>query len=296
MKIFRSFLGIFLMVAGVVGLLLSLAGLVSIWAVKPVAADSLQSTLVTLLDSIDTSQEVIKITAEALGATVNSVDALSEMLMTTATTVEDTEPVVAEFNNIMGTTLPATIKTTTDSLQTAQEAARVLESTIQSLDTFRFLLSGAPLIGDLVGEPGVSYDPDITLAETLGELAANLEGLPSTFILMAEDLSETDENLDNVRLNLVTMSTSVDVISSSLSEYEAMVIRSESSMEEVKTILNAVEENLVRILNWTAIVFSMFFGWLLAAQLVILSQGWEVFRGTANHLGTVAENIDEVID
>ena len=296
MQIIRSFLGVFLMLAGVVGLILSLAGLVSVWVVKPVAADSLQSTLVTLLDSIDTSQEVIKITAEALGATVNSVDALSEMLMTTAMTIEDTEPVVTEFYSIMGTTLPATLKTTTDSLQTAQEAARVLESTIQSLDAFRFLLSGAPLIGDLVGEPGPSYNPDITLAETLGELADNLEGLPGTFILMAEDLSETDENLGNVRVNLVTMSTSVDVISSSLSEYELMVIQSQSSMEEVKTILNTIEENIVRILNWTAIVVSLFFGWLLATQVVILSQGWEVFRGTADRLETKVEDVDEGID
>ena len=278
MQIFRSFLGVFLLVAGLVGLILSLVGLVSVWVVKPVAADSLQSILVTLLDSINTSQDVIGITAEALGATVNSVDALSEMLMTTATTIEDTEPVVAEFNSIMGTTLPATIKTTTDSLQTAQEAARVLESTIQSLDAFRFLLSGAPLIGDLVGDPGASYDPDVTLAETLGELADNLEGLPGTFTLMAEELSETDENLDNVRINLVTMSTSVEVISSSLSEYELMVIQSQTSMEDVKTILNTIEENLVSILNWTAVVISLFFGWLLASQVVILSKGWEMMR------------------
>jgi hypothetical protein len=49
-------------------------------------------------------------------------------------------------------------------------------------------------------------------------------------------------------------------------------------MEDVKTILNTIEENLVSILNWTAVVISLFFGWLLASQVVILSKGWEMMR------------------
>jgi hypothetical protein len=29
---------------------------------------------------------------------------------------------------------------------------------------------------------------------------------------------------------------------------------------------------------------SLFFGWLLVAQVVILSQGWELFQGTAGRM------------
>jgi len=32
------------------------------------------------------------------------------------------------------------------------------------------------------------------------------------------------------------------------------------------------------------IVLSVFFLWLLAAQIVILSQGWELFQGTADRM------------
>jgi hypothetical protein len=43
-------------------------------------------------------------------------------------------------------------------------------------------------------------------------------------------------------------------------------------------MLTKIQKNLPTILNGTAAVFSLFFFWLLAAQIVILSQGWSCIR------------------
>ena len=59
-------------------------------------------------------------------------------------------PVLNQITTIMSDTLPSTLEATTASLHTAQQAAGVLESTIKSLDAFRFLLSATPLLGNLV--------------------------------------------------------------------------------------------------------------------------------------------------
>jgi hypothetical protein len=206
------------------------------------------------------------------------------MLSTTAATVDDTTPVLNEINTIMSDTLPSTLEATTASLYTAQDAAQVLESTIKSLDAFRFLLSATPLLGNLVDQPGVSYNPEKPLADTLGELAANLEGLPDTFINMSVNLASADDNLGSIRENLTTMSDSVGLISSSLSEYEKMVIQSQSSMDNLTSILANIQSNLATILNGVAIVLTLLFLWLLAAQVVILSQGWELYQGTADRM------------
>jgi hypothetical protein len=55
-------------------------------------------------------------------------------------------------------------------------------------------------------------------------------------------------------------------------------------MENLTSILTNIQSNLTNILNWTAIVLSVFFFWLLAAQVVIFSQGWELFQGTASRM------------
>lgn len=289
MNILRRILGLLVMLAGLLGLVLSLAGLVGVWVAKPTVAIYASTTIDTLNESVVTSQNVMEITGQALGATIDSVDALSAMLSTTAATVEDTQPILEEFDIIMATTLPSTLEATTDSLYTAQEAARVLESTIQSLDAFRFLLSGTPLLGDLVAQTGESYNPEKPLADSLGELASNLEGLPDTFVEMSANLSTTDDKLADVQENLVTMSDSVGVISSSLSEYEKMVAQPRSSMDDLTSILTNIQTNLATILNGAAIVLSLFFAWLLAAQVVILSQGWELYRGTADRMESNVE-------
>jgi hypothetical protein len=289
MNAIRRILGILVMIAGILGLVLSVAGLVMVWVAKPTVAAYANTTIDMLNESVTTSTSVMEITAQALGATIDSVDALSAMLGTTAATVEDTKPVLDQVDIIMSVTLPSTLKATTDSLYTAQGAAQVLESTIQSLDAFRFLLSATPLVGALVDQPTESYSPEKPLAESLGELASNLESLPDTFVEMSANLSATDDKLVAIQGNLVTMSDSVALISSSLSEYETMIVQSKSSMDNLTSILTNIQSNLATILNAMAIVLSLFFIWLLAAQVVILSQGWELYQGTADRMESEAD-------
>src|SRR5512136_1419653 len=136
MGILRRILGVFVMIAGILGLLISIAGLIMVWVARPTVNAYAGSTIDTLNTSITTSKDVMGITGQALGATVDSLDALSTMLSTTATTVDNTTPVLTEINTVMSDTLPSTLKAATTSLLSAQEAAKVLESTIQSLDSF----------------------------------------------------------------------------------------------------------------------------------------------------------------
>ncbi len=296
MNVIRRLLGVFVMLAGILGLVLSLAGLVGIWVVKPTIATFADSTIVTLNTSITTSQDVMKITGEALGATISSVDALSEMLGTTATSVEDTQPVFDQINTIMGETLPSTLGSATDSLKTAQQAAAVLDSAIKSLDTFRFVLSAVPLVGSFVEQPTQPYNPEVPLADSLGSLAADLEELPATFSSMATNLDKADDNLALIQGNLTTMSGSVALISQSLGEYQAMIAQSQSSMQNITSMLTNIQTNLDSILNGAAIVISLFFVWLLTAQIVIFSQGWELYQGTAGRMESEAEEPEKAAE
>ena len=290
MKVMRRILGVLVMCAGILGLVLSLTGLVGVWVVKPTVADYATTTIVALYASVSTSQKAMEVTGQALGATIESVDALSAMLGATAATVEDTMPVLIQLNTFMGDKLPSTIVSATSSLESAQQAAQVLDSAIQSLDTFRSVLSGVPLLGAVVEQPAQAYNPEQPLADSLGDLASSLEDLPELFTDMADNMDKADDNLETIQSNLITMSESVALISESLGEYQAMILQSQASMDNLSAILTNLQSNLSAILNGAAIVFSLFFIWLLAAQVVILSQGWELYQGTAGHMeGGAAE-------
>ena len=281
MNIVRRILGVLVIIAGILGLVLSLAGLVTVWVSKPKIFDYANTAINTINANAVAIKNVMEITGQVLDSTVDSVDALSTMLSTTAAALEDTMPILDEIEVLMAETLPSTLGAATDSLYTAQDAAQVLESTIRSLNAFRYLLSAAPLVGDFLGQPGESYNPEVPLAESLGDLAANLEGLPDTFTKMSANLNAADQNIGSIQENLITMSDSVGIISSSLGEVESMIIQSNSSMDNLTSILTDLQKNLNAILNWTGFVLSLFFGWLLVAQVVILTRGWELFQGTS---------------
>ncbi len=284
MKALRRILGALVMIAGILGIILSLAGVVSVWVVKPNVTNYVEITIQTIETSVITSQKALQVTGQALGATVVSVDALSTMLSTTAVSVEETQPVLDQLNVMMGETMPSSMESASDSLKTAQQAAVVLESAIKSLENFRAAMSATPLLSSLVEQPKQTYNPEVPLADSLGELATTLESLPATFTEMSANLDKADDNLVTIQSNLVTMSDSVGLISKSLSEYQAMITQSQSSMENLISILTNIRNNLTSILNGVAMAFSLFFLWLLVAQVVILTQGWELYQGTASRM------------
>lgn len=291
MKMLRRFLGVIVMVAGILGLILSVAGLVGLWMVKPMVVSYATTTIGTLNTSMRTSQEVMEVTKKALGATVDSVDALSVMLASTASSVEDTTPMIDRANMLMNKNLPDTFQSAAVSLQSAEQAAIVLDSSIKSLEAFQFAMSGVPLVSSYVQRPAKPYNPDPPLAESLGAVAAELEELPAMFISMAEDMDKADDNLVTIHTSLTTMSTSVLVISQSLTDYENMIAQSQSSMEDLAPILTNIQSNLSSMVNGAILALSLFFLWLLTIQIVVFTQGWELYQGTAGRMESGEEAV-----
>ena len=282
MGVLRRFLGIFVMIAGVIGLILSLTGLVGTIMTKPILTSTINSTVTTLVNSLETSQSTLDITQDALGATINSIDALSDMLDATALTVEDTQPVIKKLNIVLAKELPGTIKTATVSLTAAEDAAGSLESAIKSFEVLQLILGSTPFISAVMPPAGEPYNPKISLAESLGDLSKSMEDMPKTFIDMSVDLEKTDDNLVMVKDSMILMSDNVSLISDSLTQYKNMINQSKTSTDSLKSMLTNFQSNLPNFLNVTSIVLILFFLWLLAMQAVIFSQGWELYQGTTD--------------
>lgn len=286
MGIIRRFFGIFVMLAGIIGLVLSVAGLAGTWLAKPLILTSAGQTLTTLSSTLDTSDRALVVTNDALVNTVTSIDALAVMLKSTSLTVTDTQPVIHQVNIVLDDTLPRTIDAATDSLKAAEQAAASLEGAIKGFESFRVLLSAVPLIGSTMPPLTEAYNPEKPLADSLGDLTLAIEDLPESLRTMAKDLDKSDDNLTEVKTSLDTMSVSVSGISDSLRQYQTMIGESRSSMGQLNTMIEDTRRQLPYVLDIAAIVLTFFFVWLLAAQIVIFSQGLELFNGTALRMDT----------
>lgn len=280
----RRILGIFVMAAGVVGLILSLAGLAGLFIILPTVGSSLETAVDTLYETIEGSQKTLAVTNEALDAAIESVDALAGMLSTTRLIVEDTQPVVTQINEVLGESLPQTMDAAGESLNAAQGAASSLESTIKSIEAFQFVLSGVPLISGFLPQGQEPYNPEKPLADSLGDLSSSIEDMPAVFEGMAKDLGKADDNLENVKTSLDDMARNITRISKDLEQYRGMLADSRNPMSDLQSLLGNLQKNLPSIMTTVSLVMGLFFLWLLAAQVVIFSQGWELYHGTAGRM------------
>ena len=63
-----------------------------------------------------------------------------------------------------------------------------------------------------------------------------------------------------------------------------MITQSQTSMGDLAPMLTNIQNNLAPMVNATVLVSSLFLLWLLAIQVVIFSQGWELYQGTAGRM------------
>jgi hypothetical protein len=275
MKILRKILGVTVMIAGVIGLLFSLAGIFFVWKTKPNIETAMTNGLVVINNSLKTSIEVVGVTKDALSATVSSVYALKDTVAAASQAVEETKPFVEGVTDLLNTELPNTISATQSSLDSAQSSAKVLDGVMSSM-------SG--MIQLLTFSDKSLYNPDQPLYESLGEVAGSLDNLPKSFIKMGNSLSSTQDNVDTIQASLENMAVNIGGIAGSLDKYVAMTEQSQSSIKNVQAWLLQMQNNLSNILLVAAIVSTVFLAWLAIAQVVILTQGYELYMGTADKI------------
>jgi hypothetical protein len=132
-------------------------------------------------------------------------------------------------------------------------------------------MSGIPLIG-----PSIGYDPEVPLAEALGQVAQNLEDLPDTFIGMQESLVNTQDKMQIFESDLTVMAESVGQIQSSVAQYDQVISGYQASLNQLITRLDTISTNLPNIVRMISISLTAFLVWMAIAQLGLITQGWEL--------------------
>lgn len=297
MKILRKILGIIVMLAGILGLLLSLAGLGATWYYRPSMESAFNNILTTLSSSLDVSQEGLRVTEDALTAAVGSIDALQQTVKATAASLGSTQPVLEGITGFMGDQLPATLDAARSSLNAAQQGAQVVDNAIQSLNTFQSVISAIPIISAFMPAPPpqTTTEEGTPLSEALGDVSESLAGLPDLSAQLSVDLEAAAGSLTDVEGALNLMAENIGGITESLEGYLSMVQRSQASMKGLQSQLDLWQTNLPTLVNAIALVASLFLVWLLIAQIVIFTQGLELYQGTATRFEAAAVSTNESV-
>ncbi len=255
--------GVLLMVVSVLGILFSVSGIGGVLWYRGRAIDQGDH----ILDVMISNLEVVETN---LTSTLRVLDQAQRMLDNTRSTVKELSGIVQDLNpmfetmaDVIGRDLPDVLAATQSTLDTTQESARTVDNLLFALDSISFL-------------SGVSYDPEVTLAESIEDVGDSLDELPDSFSTLAEGILVTGDNLDEIGIEISQLELSLSDMDQEFENAQFSIHSYQRNVGELERELERIQDGLPRWVNALSAGLSFFLFWMGVIHLGLFFQGWEM--------------------
>ncbi|MFA5837492.1 MAG: hypothetical protein WC837_11115 [Bellilinea sp.] len=260
--IFARITGLVLSIAAVMGLGLSLAGLILLGGFSSRisanllgALEYLDRALVISSDGLETAESSLLAADSALDSLISTLDGVNESL-------QGMDPTLTALSKLLGNDLPGTIEATQDSLDSAQTSAKNIDNVLTSL-------SRIPFLGTLV------YNPEVPLNETLGEISDSLDAIPRSLRDAKSGLDTADKNLAFITSDLDNVAQSTDQIGLSIADALLVIDEYQTLVADMQKRTKDFRQKLPGQLRLATLAAALLLIWLAITQIGLLAQGAE---------------------
>lgn len=262
----KKLLGITLLVVSGLGLVLSLVGGYGVIRCRKPAIHGAEDALDETVEAVAAVERGLAAAAGSLGPSLEMMATVQEAVSEIAFSLEETEPLFDSMAEVIGDELPAVVSSTQDSLEAAQETAVVVDRVLYALDAISFV-------------SGVSYDPEVPLAESVENVSASLDDLGPSFLILEDGIEQADTNTAAVGAQL-------EELEDNLAEMEEPLREAEGSLEDYRELtrdlqkqLEGMSDTLPRWINRLAAGLGLILFWHMIVQAALFLYGWEMVFG-----------------
>lgn len=251
--------GMSLIASGLLGILLSIGGMVLVGRATSAAQQSLARQIDTLDSALSATGEGLALAGDILSDLEGTLGSLSTAVSGATRAISDTEPALVSLQALTGDSLPRTIGSTRQALASAQETARIVDNVLGTLGIF-----------------GVRYEPEVPLHSAIGEVSDSLAPIPGSLIEVSAGLATANDNLHTLTEDLSEVATGLDRIAASVDESTAIVDEYTAVVDTLRADVAALRESApgwINLARWGGFVLMAWFG---LAQIGLLAQGREL--------------------
>jgi uncharacterized protein YoxC len=277
-KVWKRLAGTALLAGAVIGILLSAAGLGFVWIGAPWVETKLSGLLNLTGRTLDTTQTGLAVISNSLDQSQKTVQLMGATASDISASIDQTVPMVQSTANLAGKDMTGIIKSTQNSLASAQTSARLVDDTLN-------LITSLPLIGQ-------RYSPNASLSDSIGQISKSLDGLPGSLADLQQNMNASADNLQTIREKVQNLSADIHGMDTSLGEAKLVVQSYQAQVTELQTDLGKARQSLPAAIITAKIVGSLFFIWLALAQLGLALQGVGMLRAIEQR----EERLVEVIE
>jgi chromosome segregation ATPase len=257
----RRLVGLLLIFISLTGITLGSVAVYQVWQWRQPVVEAIQSNLTLAEEMLDTSRGLLSLVEEALKTVDSQVDILLEALKTLQTMLKDVNPVLGSLEALTGESLPTTIESTQESLESAKASADVIDNIMR-------VIASIPLIG------GPEYNPKVPLSASLEEISVNLGTISPALDEIEEALSTTQGNLEQMDDDLSRITASTRQTKSNLSEAQNIIDAYRDQVSEAQSRLSHASQQAPFWLDRLAWMVTIFIAWVGLTQVGLLVQGF----------------------
>lgn len=284
----RKIIGYTFIVAAIIGLVFSTAGIFLVWSVRTPITTSLINSLDLLSTTFEATSSGLTIIDETITTSIANLNTLESTVQNASKAIDDSVPMIETISGLLSGSLPGAIDATQTGINSLQNAAGTIESTLQ-------LLTSIPLL------PVDRYAPEVSFSDALADVSASLEPIPQALTDMENTLNTTKGNMIMTAAQVRIISRNISDLSSSLSDIQSIIEEYQEVIAVAQGKLETVQNNVATITLVTAWIFTLIFIWLGVAQFGLLTQGLEridrqIGQDHSSEAGSVEGSEDQEID
>jgi hypothetical protein len=260
----KRWLGLVLIVVSVVGLALTCAGLIGLWAFKPNVAAAVNQTVSLLSSTLQTTGQALNAAGDVLDEAHRGMATLVGTTQSIGLTLRDGQPALNSASDLLKQDLPS-------SLGSAQTAIDSAVQTAQGIDNLLSSLANIPLIQ-------LDYRPDVPFADslagigdTLNDLPAKLDAIGSQIDTLNGDVGVVANQIDGMTVSLRQIDTALLSAGSVLQDYQRQLSSAAPALQSIARRADIIIMAIDLILTFVLV-------WIAAVQLIVLGIGLRAWK------------------
>lgn len=272
----KRILGIVLLLVGLGGVGLSVAGTVVTWQVVESAGTSLDQNLQLLSQALDNVHSTITLIKTAIGQTNTGLTTVNTTVTHLAQTVNQTRPLMTQVNDIVSEEVPDSLIAVQATIPHMAEVAGTIDTALATLSNFQFEqeILGLPISFDL----GIEYDPEQRFDDSITAMGDSLDGLPEQMQTLSIYLGVADDNLSQISRDITQIANNLEEINGSVGQVQPLLDEYLRIITETNDNIRLVRSNLPTHFTQLKTILLVIFVWIGLTQIAPLYLGWEMVR------------------
>lgn len=290
MNVVRRLIGLILLLGALLGIALSVGGVVYGRQAIDLLGANVNNTLILASNSLGTVEDTLLLGKASIADVNVSLVTVQKTANDVAKTIGDTRPLIQTANAVATNDVPMSIEAIQEAVPNIVEVAGVVDDTLLTLSNFSLdqnfsvpnpLNPSGPSLVDIPFNfgLGIEYEPTVPFDAAVEQVGGSLEGLPDRLRTLEQDLIVADANLAvisadiyNVSLDLATINQRIAEISPLLDEYIRIVNDINGTLDDVRIQIGAQLE-----MAKLAVLIIMI--WIGLGNLAPLYLGLELITG-----------------